>query len=281
MERRIDTVAIYGVGLIGGSIGLGLLRRGLASRVIGIGRQPESLRVALEIGAVTATTVSPEEGVATADLVVVCTPVGRIADDVRMLARHCREGTLITDVGSTKGAIVAELADSLPEGIHFIGSHPLAGSERSGAAAAEADLFVDRVVIVTPEETTRADDLDFLCGFWRGLGASVITMRADEHDRALASTSHLPHLVAAALAAATPKEILHLTATGWGDSTRIASGDPELWRQIFAANRESLRSALTVFESQIAAFRDALQRRDDAALLDLLAAAKTLRDAVK
>lgn len=281
MERRFDIVAIYGVGLIGGSIGLGLLRRGLARRVIGIGRRPESLRVASELGAVTETTLTPQEGVSEADFVIVCTPVGRIADDVRMLARHCRPGTLLTDVGSTKAAIVAEVAGTLPEEVHFIGSHPLAGSERSGAAAAEADLFVDRVVIVTPDATTRAEDLDALCGFWRHLGARVIAMPADEHDRALASTSHLPHLVAAALAASTPKEILHLTAGGWSDSTRIASGDPELWRQIFVANREPLLASLGMLEQHLAAFCDALQQRDDAALLDLLSAAKSLRDAAK
>jgi prephenate dehydrogenase len=281
MERRFETVAIYGVGLIGGSIGLGLLRRGLASRVIGIGRRSESLRVASEVGAVTETTLTPQQGVSEADLVIVCTPVGCIADDVGMLAQHCRRGTFITDVGSTKRAIVAEVAGTLPVGVHFIGSHPLAGSERSGVAAAEAALFVDRVVIVTPDATSRAEDLDALCGFWRRLGARVIPMPPDEHDRALASTSHLPHLVAAALAAATPKEILHLTAGGWGDSTRIASGDPELWRQIFAANREPLLASLAVFEQRIAVFRDALQQANDPALFNLLAAAKAVRDEVK
>ncbi|HVX14595.1 MAG TPA: prephenate dehydrogenase/arogenate dehydrogenase family protein [Pirellulales bacterium] len=278
--RRFDTVAILGVGLIGGSIGLALRRRKLASQVIGIGRRPESLRVALEMGAITSSTLVSAEGVAAADLVIVCTPVGRIVDDVRHVAAHCRPQALITDVGSTKGRIVADLNDSLPNGVRFIGSHPLAGSERSGPAAAEADLLVDRVVVVTPVAATRPDDLEDLCGFWLNLGARVVQMAADEHDRALAATSHVPHLVAAALAAATPDEVLGLTAGGWGDCTRIAAGDPELWRQIFVGNREPLLASLRQFEECLSVFRAAIERRDDDALVELLTAAKHRRDKV-
>lgn len=280
MNRRFDTVAIFGVGLIGGSIGLGLLRRGLAERVIGIGRRKETLRVAEEIGAVTSTTTVPEAGVAEADLVIVCTPVGRIVEDVRTLAGFCRQGTLVTDVGSTKRAIVAGLRDALPAGICFIGSHPLAGSERSGASAADADLFVDRVVVITPEESAPRGDLDALGGFWRGLGARLVEMGADEHDRALAATSHLPHFVAAALAAATPPELLGLCAGGWADCTRIAAGDPELWRQIFIENRGPLLAALSRFEERLAALGEVLENGDDLALLRLLAAAKERRDSL-
>ncbi|HET6882847.1 MAG TPA: prephenate dehydrogenase/arogenate dehydrogenase family protein [Pirellulales bacterium] len=278
MNRQFDTIAILGVGLIGGSIGLAVLRRGLASRVIGVGRRIEGLRMALEMGAITSFTLAPAEGVAEADLVVVCTPVGRIADDVRTVARHCRSGTLITDVGSTKGAIVAEVGGSLPGGVQFIGSHPLAGSERSGAAAAEVDLFVDRVVVLTPSAATQSEDLERLGDFWRSLGARVVTMSAEEHDRALAITSHLPHLVASALAASTPQELLQLTATGWADTTRIAAGDADLWRQIFASNRDSLLASLSSFEQQLASFRAALEGRDDDGLVELLAAAKRRRD---
>lgn len=281
MERRFNTVAIHGVGLIGGSIGLGLLRRGLADRVVGIGRRRESLRIAEEIKAVTSTTIVPEAGVAEAELVIVCTPVGRIVDDVRMLARHCRSGTLMTDVGSTKGAIVAGLHGALPAGISFIGSHPLAGSERSGAAAADADLFVDRVVVITPDAHSPEGDLETLRGVWRGLGARLVEMEAGEHDRALAATSHLPHLAAAALAAATPPELLELTAGGWADCTRIAAGDPDLWRQIFAENRGPLLAALVRYETQLAAMREAIQGADDAELLRLLTAAKAVRDSLK
>jgi prephenate dehydrogenase len=277
---QFDTIAILGVGLIGGSIGLGLRQRGLAKRVIGIGYREESLRVAKQIGAVTETTLDVAEGVAEADLVIVCTPVGRIADDVRAAAASCRPGTLITDVGSTKEEIVRNLV-SLPDDVRFIGSHPLAGSERRGPAAAEADLFVDRVVVVTPDETTRGDDLASLTSFWSGLGARVVLMPPEEHDRALAVTSHVPHLIAAALALATPEKLLELTATGWADCTRVASGDPELWRQIFASNRQALVASLTQFDEALESLRTAIERQDGSAVLDLLATAKQRRDAVK
>jgi len=278
--QRFRTVAIVGVGLIGASLGLGLLRRRLANRVIGIGRREESLRVALTRGALSHTTLHLAEGVAEADLVIVCTPVGRIADDIRLAAQNCQSGTLITDVGSTKAEIVAQVAGFLPSGVTFIGSHPLAGGERSGPQFAEVDLFDGRAVIVTPDKTTRPDDLDALWALWTDLGARVLRMTAEEHDRALAATSHLPHLVAAALAAATPDELLDLTAGGWADSTRIAAGDPELWRQIFASNRGPLRAALARFEDRLAALRESIERPDDRALLEILATAKERRDIV-
>lgn len=274
-----NTVAIHGVGLIGGSIGLGLRRRGLARHVIGIGYREESLRVAKDIGAVSETTLSLAEGVAQADLVIVCTPVGRIADDVRAAAASCRPGALITDVGSTKAQIAAEVGDALPGGVRFIGGHPLAGSERRGASAADADLFVGRVVILTPDNKTRSEDLSALSQFWESLGARVRCMSADEHDRALAATSHLPHLLAAALALATPETILDLTATGWADGTRVASGDPELWRQIFATNRQGLLAALSQFDASLAALRAAIERNDDDEVTRLLTTAKQRRDA--
>ncbi|HWB14161.1 MAG TPA: prephenate dehydrogenase/arogenate dehydrogenase family protein [Pirellulales bacterium] len=277
---RFNTVAILGVGLIGGSIGLGLRRRGLAGRVIGIGHRKESLRVARERGAVDEATVDVAAGVAEADLVIVCTPVGRIVDDVRSAAANCRAGALITDVGSTKAEIACAVAAGLPPGVAFIGSHPLAGSERSGPAAAEADLLVNRVVVVTPDETARVEDLKSLVDFWSSLGARVVRMSAVEHDQALAATSHLPHLVAAALALATPREVLALTASGWADTTRVASGDPELWRQIFASNRAAVLTALVRFDETLAALRAALERQNDDSLRQILAAAKERRDAV-
>ena len=279
--REFNTVAILGVGLIGGSIGLGLRRRGLASRVIGIGYREQSLRVAKDIGAVSETTLHLAEGVAQADLVIVCTPVGRIADDVRAAAASCRRGALITDVGSTKAQIVADVVAALPDDVRFIGGHPLAGSERRGAAAADADLFVGRVVVLTPDKKSRHEDLSALKEFWEGLDAHVRCMSADDHDRALAATSHLPHLLAAALALATPDELLELTATGWADGTRVASGDPELWRQIFASNRNGLLAALSQFDASLAALRAAIERGDGDALSKLLTTAKQRRDAVK
>lgn len=276
--KRWDTVAIVGVGLIGGSIGLDLLRRGLAKHVVGIGRRQATLRTAKRVGAVSSTTLQLDRGVAEADLVVVCTPVGRIAADVRAAAAACPSGALITDAGSTKEAIVAELdgAASLADGVRFVGSHPLAGSEKNGPAAAMPDLFQDRTVVVTPTSHTRKADEQAITAFWRSLGAKVVRMTPVDHDRALAATSHLPHLVAAALAAATDKKNLALIARGWLDTTRIAGGDPALWEQILAANRANVLTALGRYEKVLASFRRAIEAGDEAQLIRLLAEAQTI-----
>lgn len=275
--QPLDTVAIVGVGLIGGSIGLALRRRGLARHVVGIGHREESLRVALDRGAVTRTTLELAEGVAEAEWVVVCTPVARIARDVRAAADHCRPGAIITDAGSTKAKIVEQVGNALPRGVRFIGSHPLAGGERSGPAAADADLFADRLVVLTPSASTAADDVARVSQFWQALGARLMMMTAEDHDRLLASSSHLPHLVAAVLAATTPEEAIPLAATGWADSTRIAAGDPELWRQIFASNRASVLKSLRNFEDVLADMRDSLQVGDDQRVFEILHAGQDRR----
>lgn len=278
--RRYETVAIVGVGLIGGSIGLALRERGLAEKVIGIGRRQSSLRAARRVGAVTNTTIDLSKGVAGVDLVVVCTPVGRIVQDVICAAENCPEGTLITDAGSTKQAIAEQLDGKLPRGCRFLGSHPLAGSEKTGAAHATADLFDGRVAILTPTVNTHAEDFDQLEQFWSALGSVVIQMSPAEHDRGLALTSHLPHLVAAALASVLPENLFRLTGSGFHDTTRIAAGDPDLWKQIFAANRTNVLAALDQFGRQLHAFRTALERDDAAALEELLTSAKKNRDAL-
>lgn len=274
-----NTVAIVGVGLIGGSVGLGLRRRRLAREVIGVGRREESLQTARQLGAVDRTTLDLAEAAAEADLVVVCTPVGRIAADVRAAAAASRRQPLITDVGSTKGQIVAELERGLPGGARFVGSHPLAGGEKNGPAAADVDLFRRRTVVVTPSGFTYRDDLDAIHELWNGLDANVITMSPATHDRVLAATSHLPHLVAAALAAATDGTDLPLTASGWADTTRIASGDPELWSQIFTSNRENVLAALDRYRKTLDELQQALSDGGESRLIELLTAAKRRRDA--
>lgn len=278
--RHFETVAIVGVGLIGGSIGLALRQRGLALRVIGIGRGQASLRTARRVGAVTNTTVELAKGVAEADLVIVCTPVGHIVDHVRQVAQHCPKGTLITDAGSTKQAIIQQLDGPLERDCRFLGSHPLAGSEKAGCAHASADLFEGRVAILTPTLNTRAEDYDRLEQFWAGLGSVVIQMSPAEHDRALALTSHLPHAVAAALVAVLPESLFRLAGTGFQDTTRIASGDAELWNQIFFANRANVLAAMDQFAHRLGLLRTALEKQDPTALNDLLTIAKKNRDAL-
>jgi prephenate dehydrogenase len=275
-----DTVAIVGVGLIGGSIGLGLRERNLARHVVGVGRRAASLRRAKQIGAVTSTTLELARGVAKADLVIVCTPVGRIVEDVQAAAAACRPGLLITDAGSTKAEIVSALDGQLNGQARFIGSHPLAGGEKSGPGAAVADLFVGRTVVATPTKNTRQEDYAALCALWTELGAKVVSMSPADHDRILAGTSHLPHLAAAALAAATPEDDLQWTASGWLDTTRVAAGDAELWRQIFSSNRAHLLKALTRYEKTLASLRRALERGDEKKLTEILLLAKRKRDAL-
>ncbi|OHB66769.1 MAG: hypothetical protein A2V70_13105 [Planctomycetes bacterium RBG_13_63_9] len=278
--KRLENVAIVGVGLIGGSIGLALQKLDLAEKVIGIGRRQVTLRIARRVAAVTNTTVDLAKGVAEADLVIVCTPVGRIVDDVRKAAEHCPRGTLITDVGSTKQTIVEALDEGLPRDCRFLGGHPLAGSEKTGPASATADLFDGRVAVVTPTLNTRAEDFDFIEDFWSALGSVVVQMSAAEHDRALALTSHLPHMVAAALAVTVPESLFRLTGTGMRDTTRLAAGDPKLWIQILALNRDHVLSALHQYGTKLAALHAAVRDGNQAELERLLATAKKNRDAL-
>jgi len=278
--RDFGNVAIVGVGLIGGSIGLALRKHGLAQKVIGIGHRQSTLRIARRVGAVTNTTIDLSKGVAEANLVVVCTPVGRIVDDIRAAAEHCPEGTLITDVGSTKQPIVGALDESLPRDCRFLGSHPLAGREKSGPAHAQDDLFEGRVAVLTPTLNTRAEDFDVLEEFWSRLGSLVVKMSAADHDQAVAMISHLPHVATAALACTVPERYFRLAGSGLTDTTRLAGGDPQLWKQILSLNRDYVLAALGQFESRLASLRAAIEQGDDEQLLQILTTAKKNRDAL-
>jgi prephenate dehydrogenase len=278
--KQWDTVAIVGVGLIGGSIGMALRQQNLAKNVIGIGRRQASLRTARRMEAVSHTTIDLNKGVADAELVIVCTPVGQIVEHVRQAALHCTERTLITDVGSTKQQIVAALDGGLGHGCRFLGSHPIAGSEKTGAQNASANLFEGRMAILTPTKNTRAEDFDLLEQFWQSIGAVVVQMSPEEHDQALAITSHLPHLAAAALVQTVPEKYFRLISTGMLDTTRLAGGDPELWRQIVTQNRDNVLSALEQYGANLAALHAALRDDNQDEITRLLTQAKKNRDAL-
>jgi len=278
--RRFHTVAIVGVGLIGGSIGLALRRRGLAENIVGIGHRQASLRTARRVEAVTTTTVDLAKGVAEAELILVCLPVEQIVPYVRRAAESCPKAALVTDVGSAKRSIVEALDGQLPRGCRFLGGHPLAGSEKTGATHARADLFEGRVAVLTPTKNTRAEDFDLLEAFWSGLGSMVVQMSAAEHDRAVAVTSQLPHAAAAALAAMLPEAYFRLAGSGLLDTSRLAAGDPEMWKQIFALNRDNLAAALARYQQQLTALRTAIVDGDETALENLLTLAKKNRDAL-
>jgi prephenate dehydrogenase len=277
-----DTVAIVGVGLIGGSIGLALRERKLAHNIVGVGRRQANLDVARQVGAIDHGVTSLATGVSQAQLIVICTPVDTIAEKVIQAAAACPAASLITDAGSTKETIVSAADAGLAgrrSGPRFVGSHPLAGDHRTGAAHARGDLFDGRTVVVTPTQLTRPAAVTEVSGFWQSLGAEVHTMTPAEHDAALAATSHLPHLVATALAAATPRELLPLAASGWRDTTRVAGGDPKLWQPIFAANRQHVLEALEKLNNALENIHDALEQGDYETFNSILeAAAKVKRD---
>ena len=278
-----ESVTIVGAGLIGASVGLALRERELAKSVIGVGRRTSTLRKARQRGAVTSATTDLSRGVRDSQMIVICTPVERIAAFVLEAAKHCPPGALITDAGSTKLEIVRAVDAALKNisnQVAFVGSHPMAGSEKTGPSHAQANLFEGRVAVVTPSKQTSEGAAEQVERFWQLLGSKVVRMSPKDHDRAVAAISHMPHLVASALAAATPAEELLLASTGWLDTTRIAGGDPELWRQILVENRGGVLKSLDKFEKVLASLRRALERDDQEKLLQLLAAGKQRRDSL-
>lgn len=272
----LDGIAIVGVGLIGGSVGLAARQRKLAKKIVGVGRSPEKLAEAVKLGAIDQSS-SDFEAAKACEVIVVCTPVGRIASDVRAAAKAAKQGALLVDAGSTKAVLCADLANDV---VNFVGCHPLAGSQKSGVTAARADLFENRLTIITPTATTSPDLVKQARSFWESLGSRVIEMTPDQHDQILATTSHLPHLLASAMAMTTPKEWLSFTAGGWRDQTRIAAGEPGNWTQIFLANREMLLKSLSIAQQNIEELRAAIESRDANALEKLLIKGKEHRDAL-
>ncbi len=276
------SVAIYGVGLLGGSIAAGLKQRGLARRVIGIGRNAERLQAAVDAGLIDGFATDATESDRDWNLIVVGTPVDRIADDVRRLAEISKPGTLITDVGSVKEPILASLSyrSEIAPGVEFVGSHPLAGSEKRGFEAARPNLFEDRVTVITPVASSSPQAVARISVFWQSLGSRVLTMSAAEHDRALATTSHVPHVAAAALAAILKPEQHELAATGFRDTTRIAAGDADLWVAILLANRDAVLSSVRELSESLQSFETAIRDSDPETLRQLLLKAKQNRDAL-
>jgi prephenate dehydrogenase len=271
------SLAIVGVGLIGGSVGLAVRRQSPATHIVGVDRDAGALGRALERGAIVEGFTNLADAVACCEFVLFCTPVDTIAQQILAAAPACKPGTTLTDAGSTKGAIVGALNGRLPSGIGFVGGHPLAGSEKQGPEHAEAGLFVDRVVVLTPVAETDRGALNLVTSFWQALGANVRQLSPEAHDRALAVTSHLPHLLASALAGILPAELASLTASGFRDTTRIASGDPALWTAILSANRSELLEVLGKLEERLGEFRRALEKQDLENVRNLLSAGRTSR----
>jgi prephenate dehydrogenase len=271
-------VVIVGVGLLGGSIGLGLRKRHLADCVIGVGRSSESLQAAAERGAVDVVESDLSAACAGADLAIICTPVKLVEQYVLKCQQVMPPGGLITDVGSTKGGICEGLQQAAATS--FCGSHPLAGSEKSGVAFAEDDLLQGRLTIVTPLDNSPNALVERTEQLWQALGSRTLRMQPEEHDRAVAQTSHLPHVVASVLASSTPDQLLPLAASGWCDTTRVAAGSADLWRQILEENREPVLHALEQFSLSLEEWMAALHDNDGKRLETLLQAGKQKRDSV-
>lgn len=273
-----------GVGLLGGSLGLALKRRGLAGQVHGFVRRATSVSECLALGVVDRCSRNLAESVADADLVVLCSPVGQMPGLFQEMSRHLSPDCLVTDVGSVKSALVGEIEPlARAAGVRYVGSHPMAGAEKSGPAHARADLFEGAVCVVTPTAASDPAAVRALRGVWEAVGSRVLQMTPALHDDLVARSSHLPHVVAAGLSnyvlsPVHPKEQSDLCAGGFRDTTRIASGSPEMWRDIALANRRHLSRVLGVFIEDLSEFRHALDSGDASAIEDFFRLAKTRRD---
>ncbi len=271
---------IVGVGLIGGSLGAAVRRRKLARRVVGLSRNPAQLQSAIERGILDAAIGSPGEIPAETSLVVVCTPVTRIPLDVRGLCEHLPSGALITDAGSTKDRICTELASLATRKPAFIGSHPIAGSEKQGHAFADPELFAGRTCVVTPLPAHPDATTARVEAFWQGVGMKTERMTPAEHDRALARTSHVPHVLASVLAESLSPRDLPWVGSGFRDTTRVASGDPGLWTDILMENAAEVRTGLAEIRQLLEQYEQALLSADAGALTRHLETGKHLRDSV-
>ena len=281
----IQQLAIVGVGLLGGSVAKAARLGGLAHRIVGIGRDAGRLRPALDDGTLDLAVTELDAGVREADFVLLAAPVLTIEGLLERVWRAAPDGALITDVGSTKRNIV-RAAERLAatRSLSFVGSHPLAGSEQAGYRVARADLFRGATVVVTPTEATELGALKKTTEFWEALGARVSSLDPETHDRTVAAISHLPHLIACALvdgAARVEPSALELAARGFRDTTRIAAGDPDMWTEIFLANRDALSATLEAFREALADLQRAIDAGQADALRAVLARIKATREQVR
>ena len=277
-------VTLVGVGLLGGSLGLAIKQRKLAAKVDGFVRRSASIAECESLGVVDHATRDLARAVENADLVILCTPLGQMRELTEKCCRPLKPGAVVTDVGSVKGCVVEELEPVIAgAGAHFVGSHPMAGGEKTGVAAARADLFEGAICLITPTPSSNASAVKRLAGFWESVGSRVLKLSPAAHDDLVSRSSHLPHVVAAELAnyvlsPAHPPEQALVCATGFRDTTRIASGSPEMWSDIARANRKNLSRVLGVFIEDLEEFRHALDNGDAKAIDEFFEQAKQRRD---
>jgi prephenate dehydrogenase len=285
MAVQWSKVAIIGMGLLGGSLGLALKKRALAGSVVGFVRRPASVTDCQRMGVSDAIELDLGRAISGADLVVLCTPVAQMRPLAEQMASHLKRDAIVTDVGSVKERVVRDLEPAIASaGASFIGSHPMAGSEKTGVTEARSDLFVNAICVVTPGRSSEPEQIAQLEEFWTAVGGIPMRLSPGLHDELVSRSSHLPHILAAMLADFVlspdhPREQPQLCASGFRDTTRIAAGSPEMWRDICIANRENLGRALGIFIERLQEFRRALDQQDANAIDELLTRAKARRDA--
>lgn len=271
-------VAIVGVGLIGGSLGLAIKKSRLADEVIGIGHRKSSLKEALKKRAVDRVTLDLKNGVKGANLIIVATPVGIMPRIVNKIKKLLKGGAIIIDVGSTKKEIGSKIENALSRGVHYVGCHPMAGSEKRGVGFADKELFKNSICIITPTKRTDGQALNKVKVFWKRLGADVRILAPELHDRLIGEISHIPHLAATALVAVASDEAMKYASGGFKDVTRIASSEPPLWRDICMTNRKYIASALNRYISVLKKIRAKIELGTAQELEKLFRQAKAKRD---
>lgn len=274
--KLFNKVAIIGVGLIGGSMALAIKKKHLANKVIGISRHRNTLRLAKKISAIDMGSCDLKI-VKDADLIILATPVNTILEIAKTLSKIIKPDSIVTDVGSTKGEIVSSLKKLFP---HYVGSHPLAGSEKRGVLNANANIFKNSLCILTPVKSTHQPSLRKIRKLWNVLGARVVYIEPSLHDSILSFVSHLPHLIVFSLIGAVPKKYLKFAAAGFKDTTRIASSDAMLWRDIFLSNQKNILKAIEFFQDNLTRIKNAIQKKDKKSLIRILKQAKNKRDSL-
>jgi cyclohexadieny/prephenate dehydrogenase len=277
-------VALLGLGLIGSSLAWALRKQGLAAHIAGHAQSQRTRDKARELGFVDSVHAEPKAAVAGADLVVVCTPLGAYATIGPRIGPHLAPGAILTDVGSVKQAVIRDLGPHVPDHVHFVPGHPIAGTEHSGPESGFAELFQGRWCILTPPPGTDEGAVDRLADLWRRMGSQVEIMEANHHDKVLAITSHLPHLIAYCIVGtvtdleeATKSEVIKFSASGFRDFTRIAASDPVMWRDVFLNNREAVIEMLGRFSEDLTALQRNIRWGEGEKLQELFTRTRAIR----
>lgn len=280
----IERLAVIGVGLIGGSLALALKEKQLVGKVVGYGRSEENLKQAVELGVIDEYSLNLSEAVSNADVIFLATPLGVMEQMFLEMNSALKENAIITDGGSAKQSVVNAASKGLGEKFsRFVPAHPVAGKEKSGVGAADAELYIAHRVIVTPVQETDRDAIKKITEIWQAVGANVIEMEVEHHDKVLAATSHLPHMLAYALVDSLAslqerEEIFEYAAGGFADFSRIASSNPEMWHDICFSNKQQLLEMLNHFDKHIDKIRHAIMEDNSEDLLAVFERAKTARD---